>query len=331
MVQLLAGPVASLNAKPIHDVAEGWSSCGGGMQDSLLPPRGGGQFFQPDRDLEMKRLLRTAPARGRSMTMYRDDNTRSLPLHGAAARPMDRPDRIPEHAVLPSSILLSPSLVILVPGDLVSGKPVKLARRPKAPPPRRSYSMTDKEPEVAAPGLPRPSTRMTLLDLPSELHYSLFDFLDPIDGVCLGLAHSRLYAIHRRKYGKVPLSSRYAGPNDMEWAWRGAGPLIRSCSHPSGRNDDLARLRVKGQVYCRKCGISRCELHRHLKGWMGDGYEYCEVRKTYGKPANGDAKPYCFRKSPKDPHRCGRHGGKPRSMSDPTRRTLMPLGEVACN
>lgn len=189
-------------------------------------------------------------------------------------------------------------------------KDVQLPQRPKLPSPRRSYSVTDKEPEPVAPGQPRPSSRMTILDLPSETHYDLFDFLDPIDGVCLGLAHSKLYAIHRRKYGKVSLGSGYAGPKDMEWAWRGAGPLLRRSPTDGARAGGLDQLRVRGQVYCRKCGISRCELHRHLKSWMGDGYEYCDITKMYGKPAGHGARGYCFMKSPKDHHRCGNHGGK---------------------
>lgn len=152
---------------------------------------------------------------------------------------------------------------------------------------------------------------MTILDLPSELHYTLFDFLDPLDGICLGLAHPRLYEISQRKYGKqVSLASRYSGPNDMEWAWRGAGPLVRSNSGAMVAKGVEEGLRPKGQVYCRKCGISRCELHRHLKEWMGEDMEYCEIKKVFGKPAGEEAKTYCYMSSPKNPGRCGRHGPK---------------------
>ncbi|KAJ2977103.1 hypothetical protein NQ176_g4562 [Zarea fungicola] len=56
-------------------------------------------------------------------------------------------------------------------------------------------------------------------------------------------------------------------------------------------------------------GISRCELHRHLKSWMGDGYEYCEIKERFGTPAPDGAKSYCYMSSPTDRHRCGRHGG----------------------
>jgi hypothetical protein len=164
--------------------------------------------------------------------------------------------------------------------------------------------------EPVPPGQPEPPKDSTILDLPSELHYAIFDFLDPIDSVCLGLTNSNLYEIHRRMHGTVPLSSRYSGPNDMEWAWRGAGPLIHSKDGTSGKESPMEQVRVKGQVYCRKCGVSRCELHRHLKGWMGEGYEYCPIKDNYSKPAGDGAKPFCYMKSPKNPHRCGRHGGK---------------------
>lgn len=186
--------------------------------------------------------------------------------------------------------------------------PIHLPVRPKLPPPRRSYSVQDYEP--LPPLLPKPSSRMTILDLPSELHYTLFDFLDPIDGVCLGLAHPRLHDIAKRKYGKqVSLASRYSGPNDMEWAWRGAGPLVRSNTGGlAARGYEDSNLRPKGQVYCRKCGISRCELHRHLKEWMGEDREYCEIKMVFGQRAGKEAKAYCYKSSPKDPFRCGRHG-----------------------
>ncbi|OAA77233.1 hypothetical protein LEL_04056 [Akanthomyces lecanii RCEF 1005] len=200
----------------------------------------------------------------------------------------------------------------------------------KKKPPRRSYSATDKEPEDAAlaPNQPRPAAHMSLLDLPPELHYTLYDFLDPIDAVCLGLAHSKLYAIHHRKNSSVPLSSRYNGPNDLEWVWRGVRHLGAGSSRSEQQQQQqqekqeqqqkenaLEKLRVKGQVYCRKCGISRCELHRHLKSWMGDGYEYCEIKERFGKPAPDGAKSYCFMSSPKDRNRCGRHGGLKASPS----------------
>ncbi|KAF4591805.1 F-box domain-containing protein [Ophiocordyceps camponoti-floridani] len=223
-------------------------------------------------DLALKRsLMRTTPRRGRSMTSSVDASQPPRTAH-----PNRQRRRIPEDGPLRED-----------PSTTSPARP-----RPRMPPPRRSYSATDKEPERACP----PPGRTTLLDLPAEVHFHLFDLLDPLDGVCLGLAHSRLYGIHRRKHGTVSLGSRYAGPNDMEWAWRGAGPLLPS---PERRR----------QVYCRKCGVSRCELHRHLKDWMGEGREYCEIRRVYGRPAGREARPYCFMSSPKKQDRCGRHGG----------------------
>ncbi|PNY24034.1 Uncharacterized protein TCAP_06027 [Tolypocladium capitatum] len=294
MVQLLASPTLSRNGTPIRETAEGWES-------SAVKQESREEHALRMKEINMKRSMMRAPRRGWSMTDYQGEHAAPQYFHGAALD-VERQASIPENAVLPPTVAPAPA---------PTEKLDQIPRRPKLPPPRRSHSVTDKEPEPVAPLPPRPLSRMTLLDLPSELHYSLFDFLDPIDGVCLGLAHSRLYGIHRRKHGTVPLCSRYSGPNDMEWAWRGAGPLIRPVHRTSDEEGkSLDQLRVRGQVYCRKCGISRCELHRHLKDWMGDGYEYCEIKTVYGKPADEDAKPYCFMSSPKNPRRCGRHGGK---------------------
>lgn len=294
MVQLLADPALSQAATLNLDTAEGRGSTS--VNNEAIMSRE--EHAQRAKELIMKRNRMKTPKRGWSMTEHQAEHdalrAASLIHHQAS---------IPENGPLPTLATQT--------STAITGQQAQIPRRPKLPPPRRSYSVTDKEPEPVAPGQPRPSWRMTILDLPSEMHYDLFDFLDPIDGVCLGLAHSKLYAIHRRKYGKVPLCSRYAGPNDMEWAWRGAGPLLRrSPQTDEEKGGRLDQLRVRGQVYCRKCGISRCELHRHLKGWMGDDYEYCEISKMYGRPAKPEAKRYCFMSSPKDPHRCGRHGGK---------------------
>jgi hypothetical protein len=217
--------------------------------------------------------------------------------------------------------------------------------RPPLPPPRRSYSVMDYEPPSATH---RPSVRMAITDLPAELHYAIFDFLDPIDSTCLGLTNSHFYTIHRRMHGSVPLSSRRSGPNDLEWAWRGAGPLVHrnpqpTAAAPAAADTDpaavlaqqraalpnaqaLERLRVKGQVYCRKCGVSRCELHRHLREWMassGKNLEYCSVSCRYGPQAPEGAKEFCHLRSPKKPHRCGRHASKAGSGTQ-TPRVLEP-------
>ncbi|KAI9167668.1 hypothetical protein HJFPF1_03801 [Paramyrothecium foliicola] len=259
------------------------------------------EHAQRIRELNMKRGIMRAPRRGWSLTDYQGDHVAGHHL----SQPATAVAVIPENEPLAMSKAPSPTS----PSTPIQEKTIQLPQRPKLPTPRRSYSVTDHEP--IPHGQPRPSARLGLLDLPSELHYNLFDFLDPIDGACLGLAHSKLYAIHRRKNGKVPLCSRYSGPNDMEWAWRGASPLVHPVTTPASvKERELEQLRVKGQVYCRKCGISRCELHRHLKDWMGADYQYCEIKQIFGKPAGDEAKPYCFMSSPKNPHRCGRHGGK---------------------
>lgn len=314
MVQILADPATPENGDGHRSNAVVSKQEDAGRQMSRE------EHAQRMRELNMKRGVMRAPRRGWSMTDYQGDHSHQ-PAATAHASYFDRHVPIPENSALPSSAFVAPAPAPS-PKDIqqvqLTPKPVvaQLPERPKLPPPRRSYSVMDYEP--APPNQPKPSSRMTLLDLPSEVHYLFCDYLDPIDSVCFGLAHSRLYDIHRRKYGSVPLSSRYSGPNDMEWAWRGAGPLVDSLKKaPEPAADtttetgkELASMRTRGQVYCRKCGISRCELHRHLKDWMGEGMEYCEIREMYGKLPSENAKDYCYMSSPKNPHRCGRHGGK---------------------
>lgn len=188
-------------------------------------------------------------------------------------------------------------------------------RRPPLGPPRRSYSATDKEP------VPAPSTAFKLMDLPGELHYAIFDFLDPIDSTCLGLVNKHFYSIHRRLRGTVPLNTRREGPNELEWAWHLAGNIVRA--PPATRlngmmgeatieledkeRNSLAKLRIRGQAYCRKCGVTRCELHKHIQSWVGEDAEYCSITRKFGQAARPDAKSYCYRSKPGDEKRCGRH------------------------
>lgn len=162
------------------------------------------------------------------------------------------------------------------------------------------------------PPTQQPSANLKLADLPAELHYAIFDFLDPIDSTCLGLTNKHFYAVHRRMHGTVPLSARRTGPNDMEWVWHKAGRMSPPPTPPTPpasppNTTALAMLRVRGQALCRKCGVSRCELHTHIQAWMGPGYEYCTVRDKFGPPAPDGARESCFRSSPKHPRRCGRH------------------------
>jgi hypothetical protein len=167
---------------------------------------------------------------------------------------------------------------------------------------------------------------MSITDLPSELLYATFDFLDLIDSTCFGLTSKHFYAIHRDLHGFVSLSSRRHGPNDLEWAWRLAGHLIQHPNHPrsadtvvvtsmitgTAKGQALARLWPHKQVYCRKCGTSRCELHRHLREWMGTDSgrsEYCHCTQRFGPPASEGVRGFCYMPSPKKPHHCGRHAG----------------------
>ncbi|KAK4126692.1 hypothetical protein N657DRAFT_640556 [Parathielavia appendiculata] len=197
------------------------------------------------------------------------------------------------------------------------------ARRPPLGPSRRSYSVTDQE---LLSRRRRPAVDgLTLTDLPAELHYAIFDFLNPIDSTCLGLTNKHFYTIHRRLHGTVPLTARRDGPNDLEWAWHLAGNIVRK--NPSvvvaedskdaqtgplkglgqEERNALSKLRVRGQGYCRMCGVTRCQLHKHIQEWLGEGFEYCSVRQKFGPVAPEGAKSYCYMSKPGDPRRCGRH------------------------
>jgi hypothetical protein len=214
---------------------------------------------------------------------------------------------------IPGTPTESPSLPIVNVATLVGPRnatavPHPYPVRPELPGPQRSYSVMD---YVPLPVLQRPGEKLQFVHLPAELHFAVFDFLDDIDSTCLGLTSKHFYYIHRRMRGTIPLSARRAGPNDMEWIWRLAGPLIaRGQSEESAVNSVLPR----GQVYCRKCGVSRCELHKHIQDWMGDVYEYCDVRQKFGPRAASDAKKNCYRSSPRHPHRCGRHTKQQRTV-----------------
>lgn len=202
---------------------------------------------------------------------------------------------------------------------LSNGRP-SYSRRPKLGPPRRSYSVTDYEP---VPPEQRPASGpLTFTTLPSELHFAIFDFLDPIDATCLGLTNKDLYAIHRRMHGSVPLSVRRDGPNELEWAWHKAayptpsmaltpcpdssmtGPLGVDGGDKAGH---LAALRVRGKGLCRKCGVSRCELHKHIVEWMPADYEYCSVRDKFVPRPGEEARAHCYMSNPTNSTRCGRH------------------------
>lgn len=273
-------------------------------------PGAGSAFTREDHRLKELGLLRAgkrAPRRSQTQGNYRLPDEPSLaaihnilaqfrvaeesPRQPAAATPVEQPQREPTTKFTPR-------------------------RRPPLGPPRRSYSATDKEP------VPTASTAFKLQELPAELHYAIFDFLDPIDSTCLGLVNKHFYAIHRRMNGSVPLSSRREGPNELEWAWHLAGSIVRA--PPAARlngikgepaavelqhkeSNPLSRLRVRGQGYCRICGVTRCELQKHIKSWLGEDAEYCSITQKFGPAAREGAKAYCYRSKPGDHKRCGRH------------------------
>ncbi|KAK4142070.1 uncharacterized protein C8A04DRAFT_13558 [Dichotomopilus funicola] len=222
-------------------------------------------------------------------------------------------------------------------------QPPPSGRRPPLGPPRRSYSVTDQQP---IPRRHKPAVRLAFADLPGELHFAVFDFLDPIDSTCLGLTNKHFYAIHRRLHGSVPLTIRRGGPNELEWAWHQAGNVVRqnppvvpvpvpdpkidaaaitptsptsseggSFKGTGEKNANmLSNLRVRGQGYCRMCGVTRCQLHKHIQEWMGEGLEYCSVRQKFGPVAPEGSKSYCYMSKPGDQRRCGRHSAKKKTV-----------------
>lgn len=259
------------------------------------------------------RAGKRAPQRSRTHHVYESPESSAMTLFallqqlGPAEDKSDTSDR--------------PAPPIPEPEQAAPKQPQPVRRRPPLGPPRRSHSATNLEP---IPHHHRPSKGgMTFMDLPAELHFAVFDFLDAIDSTCLGLTNKHFYSIHRRLHGKVPLSKRREGPNELEWAWHLAGAAIPQTlavpswdgsSHASSAavmevrdGKALSRLRVRGQAYCRKCGVTRCELHKHIQEWMGEGAEYCSVKQKFGLEAPQGAKPYCFMSKPGDPGRCGRH------------------------
>ncbi|OLN85568.1 hypothetical protein CCHL11_05866 [Colletotrichum chlorophyti] len=270
-------------------------------------------------DLSKKRAGWRTPRRGWSITDSPVASSHASPAPTTTPYPAPPPiqNEVTGDQAPSSSIATVPEQAELPIQHMKQAAHPPQVRRPPLPPPRRSYSVMDYEPPAR---IHRPSARMDIFDLPAELHYAIFDHLDPIDSTCLGLTNSHFYNIHLRMHGVVPLSSRRNGPNDLEWAWRFAGPLIYHSDSASPASEALTsqeqvkaleHMRVKGQVYCRKCGINRCELHRHLREWMGPNREYCGVTHKYGPKAPEGASEACYIKSPKHPHRCGRHATKP--------------------
>ncbi|KAK4133812.1 hypothetical protein BT67DRAFT_44734 [Trichocladium antarcticum] len=281
-------------------------------QASLEGP--GSPFNREDheiKELELMNGSKRAPRRAQTQYEYQLPQPPAITVYTIRQQPQPTEDQAPE----------TPT-----PGETPASKDAaerpRPRRRPPLGPPRRSYSVTDQQP---IPHHHRPSARLALTDLPGELHFAIFDFLDPIDSTCLGLTNSHMYAIHRRLHGTVALTIRRDGPNELEWAWhlaaRGSssGGACGAQPPPAPRPVDgeglgeherenaLARLRVRGQAYCRMCGVTRCQLHKHVQEWMGQGLEYCSVRQRFGAVAPAGAKSYCYMSKPGDNRRCGRH------------------------
>ncbi|OIW29152.1 hypothetical protein CONLIGDRAFT_578185 [Coniochaeta ligniaria NRRL 30616] len=283
-------------------------------------PQGGMAFDREEHRLKEMSLLRDhtrSPRRSHTFQDYQIPTPTSFSVHTLRQQPQEvhvQPATPPTPSQTPDT----------------PPEQQRLARpaRPALGPPRRSYSVMNYEPlphHHRPP--PRGSDGLSLMDLPGELHYAIFDFLDPIDSTCLGLTNKHLYAIHRRMHGTVPLSTRRDGPNELEWAWhlhiaaKGSAvdrnPAVFVTEDGSGQAKTreekekekhmLAKLRVKGQAYCRKCGVCRCELHKHIQDWMGEGMEYCSVKQKFGPVALEGSKPFCYMSMPRDPTRCGRH------------------------
>jgi hypothetical protein len=120
-----------------------------------------------------------------------------------------------------------------------------------------------------------PCSKTNMSCLPPELHYAIFECLDPIDSTCLGLANSYFYVLYRRLYSGVPLGTGRVGPNDTEWVWRTSRcSSLRQSARPCGQ-------------FCDKCGPLRCQLYRHIRQWFDADLEYCSIGQRFGPAASG--------------------------------------------
>jgi hypothetical protein len=149
-----------------------------------------------------------------------------------------------------------------------------------SPEPDWEFTMT---PDVQArlKALPDFKSHASLPGLPTELQLQIFGSLDQIDAACLGLTNSRSYSIYRALHGiKMPLNTRRSGPNPLEHAWE----LI-------------------GKTTCVHCGVYRCQLFEHIKSWMPENLEYCQMTLKFGSRANAGARDHCYRGKPSKPNR----------------------------
>lgn len=120
--------------------------------------------------------------------------------------------------------------------------------------------------------------------LPTELHFQIFRYLDDIDSTCLGLSNSKSYSVYRAIHGtKVRLNTGRNGPNPMERAWE-----------------------IVGKTSCAHCGNFRCQLFQHIKTWMPEELEYCQMTLKFGSKASDGARDTCYRGKPSKPNRKSR-------------------------
>ena len=111
--------------------------------------------------------------------------------------------------------------------------------------------VTDEEVATVVHNNPQPETAASLPGLPTELTVMVYKNLDVIDAVCLGLSSPRHYSIYRDLFGTgVKLNTRRIGQ---------AGTVERSWE-------------VVGKDLCGHCGSYRCQLYRHIDGWMGSSF-----------------------------------------------------------
>jgi hypothetical protein len=118
-----------------------------------------------------------------------------------------------------------------------------------------------------------------LTNIPTELHILIFSYLDPLDSTCLGLTNAHFYNLQKALHATIPISTRREG---RPWE-------------------------LHGKQECRHCGTHGCQLHLHLRDWVPEKYEYCDIREVYGLKARESARAFCYRSNPLKPGRCGRH------------------------
>jgi hypothetical protein len=151
-----------------------------------------------------------------------------------------------------------------------------------------SIYLTSDEVKQRVAALSPHNTEATLQGIPTEMQCHIFAFLDKIDSVALALSSPHMYSVYVAIYRQpvLPLNTRRIGPNNLESCWE-----------------------IVGVPLCGHCGSDRCELWRHIKGWItnNNDLEYCSMKHKFGSPAKPGAALNCYRNKPSKPKRCGRH------------------------